>query len=106
VLAPPEDNATRRRGAATRYRNQCFKTIEDALGQPLGVVLNPVGTQRVHTAGNVLFLPSATQARAKLPRPLVSALAISPDGDVSVSVQADHVSAAMPADSLLILKRR
>lgn len=105
LLAPPEDEATRRWVEAIRYRNRCFNLIEETLGQPLGVVLTPVGTQWVHATGNVLFVYEATELEVRLRAPVVSARALGPDGDVPVRVEPERVTATLPAQSLLILQR-
>jgi hypothetical protein len=106
LLSPPQDEATRQWIEATKYRNRCFNLIEDTLGQPVGVVTNPVGTQWVHDHGNVLFFHAGADVEVPLPRPLASTLAIGPAGEVPVALPGERLRAALPAQSILILKFR
>ncbi len=105
VFPPGETDAERTRLDRVRYRNRCFNLIEDNLGQPLGVVLTPQGSQWVHTDGNSLFFYEPTVAEITLPSADAIILAIGPNGDIPVTRKGSLVTANLPAQSLMVVVR-
>ena len=105
VFPPGETDADRARLDRVRYRNRCFNLIEDNLGQPLGVVLTPQGSQWVHTDGNSLFFYEPTVAEITLPSADAIILAIGPNGDIPVARKGSLVTANLPAQSLMVVVR-
>jgi len=103
LLQPTKDEATKQWIEAIRHRNRCFNLIEDTLGQPIGVVTIPGGTQWVHARGNTLFFHDEAKVEIKPPRKIAKAIAVGLGGEVPIAVGADMLKATMPARSILIL---
>jgi len=103
LLATAETEAERERLAAVVHRNRCIAAVEDTLGEPLGLVIQPAGTQWVHERGHALFFAAAAEIAVPLPREPGAVRAIGPDGDLPVTVAGTTLIARLPARSLLMI---
>jgi hypothetical protein len=103
ALEPAKTDDDRRWVESLVHRNRCVNAIEDELGDPVGLVLHPFGTEWTHEHGSALFFHGDTDVVVPLPRRHRAVRAIGPDGDVAVNLERSRAAASMPARSVMLV---
>ena len=103
ALEPPQNDDDRRWIESLVHRNRCINAIEDELGEPVGLVLHPFGTEWAHERGTALFFHAPTDIAVAAPRQPRAVRGIGPDGEVAVTVERSRAAARMPARSVLLV---
>jgi hypothetical protein len=103
ALEPARNDDDRRWIESLVHRNRCVNAIEDELGDPVGLVLHPFGTEWMHERGAALFFHVATDVAVTLPRQPRAVRGIGPEGDVTVKLEPSRAAAGMPAQSIMLI---
>jgi hypothetical protein len=103
ALEPAGNDDDRRWIESLVHRNRCVNAIEDELGDPVGLVLHPFGTEWAHERGTALFFHTPTDIVVPVSRPPRAVRGIGPGGDVTATVKPSRVAARMPAQSVLLI---
>jgi hypothetical protein len=105
-LEAPEKRDAKRESELV-YRNQTFNAIEKLIGsQPLGLLVNPLGTQWVMGTGSVFFFTSAGTVSIKLKDGKYKVTTLSPKGPFAHTGRNGTLRAEVPERGVIVVQNK
>jgi hypothetical protein len=105
LFLEPNEKRNMQRESELRYRNQAFNVIDRLIGsQPLGVILQPLGTQWVMDKGGVFIFTTAGAVSIRLPPGKYVVDTLSPQGPFRYSMGKGVVRAEAPARGVMVIR--